>query len=295
MEKLHISFQEQISKNKRNSVFLIFLVFLVLIALTYIIARIYSGYAFIIYSVGIIFTISYLLISYYNSASIALASVNAKEADITRYRQYHNIVEGLSLASGLPKPKLYIMNNNAINAFASGRDPRHSVICVTTGALEKLNKHELEGVIAHELSHIANYDIRFITLVAVMVGLISIIAEMFLRSLWMKDTDRDNKAGAILMIIGLVLAILAPIFVQLVQFAISRKREYAADANGVKFTRYPKGLADALKKIKYDGNSMKVSAAVSPLFMSDPSKRDLTNLFATHPPLEKRIEILEKM
>lgn len=231
MEK--ISFYDQISRNKRNSIILISLIFLVLLAIGYVIAKINPGYFFVIMILSIIISLSYILISYYNSDKIALASVNAKPATREKYRQYYNSVEGLTLASGMPMPKLYVMENPQINAFATGRDPQHSVICVTTGSLEKLNKQELEGVLAHELSHISNFDIRFMTLTAVLVGMIAIISEIFLRSMLFKG-DRENKGGAILFIIGIALAILAPIVVQLVQLAISRKREYVADASAVK-------------------------------------------------------------
>ena len=235
----------------------------------------------------------YTVFSYYNSGKIAIASVGAKEASRTQYPQYYRSVEGLTIASGLPMPKLYIMSSNQINAFASGRNPENAVICVTTGALEKLDKYELEGVLAHELSHVANYDIRFMTLTAVMVGMVAIAAEIFLRSLWMKNSDSDSKAGIILLILGDVFAILAPILVQLVQLTISRKREYVADASAVRFTRYPKGLFGALKKIKSDSSSSdkNVTKAIAPLFFANPFK-DLTS---THPPIERRIEILERM
>ena len=241
---------------------------------------------------------------YYNSHKIALASVKAKPASHSQYSPYHNIVEGLSLASGMPKPKLYVMEDSNINAFASGRDPKNAVICVTTGTLEKLDKQELEGVLAHELSHIANYDIRFMTLTAVLVGMIAIISEIFLRSLFWGGisggNDRDNKAQIIFIIIGVVLAILAPIVVMMVQLAISRKREYSADASAVKFIRSPTGLKNALKKIKNEHapNSKqkhKYNKAVAPLFISDPFKRNIQGLFQTHPPIQKRIEVLERM
>lgn len=244
---------------------------------------------------GIIISISYILISYYNSDKIALASVKAKPASDSEHRQLHNIVEGICLASGMPKPKIYIMPGEQINAFATGRDPKHSVICFTEGALKKLNKHELEGVVGHELSHIANYDIRFMTLVAVLVGMIAIISELFLRSLWFSDTDKDNKAGLILMLVGVLFAIFAPIVVWLVQLAISRKREYAADASSVKFIRSPTGLIGALKKIKSEHAPLKVSGAVSPLFISDPFKKTISGLTQTHPPIDERIKILERM
>ena len=300
-----ISFHDQISRNKLKSFFLILIVFAVLLALGYVIGLIMGpDYFVIIMIAAIIISLAYILISYYNSDKIALASVSAKPASQTEYRQYHNLVEGLTLASGMPKPRLYVMNNPQINAFASGRDPEHAVICVTTGALEKLDKQELEGVLSHELSHIANYDIRFMTLTAVMVGMIAIISQIFLRSLWFRGGNRDdNKGNAIFMIIGIILAILAPIVVQLVQFAISRKREYSADASAVMFTRSPTGLIKALKKIQNENPSpqqvqesrQKINKSIAPLFISNPFKTSMQELTSTHPPLKKRIEILERM
>src|SRR3989338_6044208 len=181
------------------------------------------------------------------------------------------------------------MDSNQVNAFASGRNPKKAVICVTTGALEKLDRRELEGVLAHELSHVANYDIRFMTLAAVMVGMIAIISEIFLRSLWFQSGgNRDSKGSIIFLMIGIVLAILAPILVYFVQMAISRKREYAADASAVKFTRYPQGLINALKKIKgdYAPPEKKVPKAVAPLFFANPFK----GMGSTHPALDDRIK-----
>jgi len=277
------------------------IIFVVFVLLGAVIGMIYRADFFIIMIIAIIISISYLLISYYNSDKIAIASVRAREAPNSgNFRQYHNVVENMTLASGLPKPRLYYMEDSQINAFASGRSPEHAVLCVTTGTLEKLNKQELEGVIGHEMSHIANYDIRFMTLVAVMVGLIAIVSEIFLRSLFYRSGgDRGGKGNAGLLIIGIVLAILAPIFVQLVQLAISRKREYVADANSVKFIRSPTGLIGALKKIKQEqvsgGEKKPIPKAVAPLFMADPFKTKVSGLFMTHPPLEKRIAVLEKM
>ncbi|MDP2925388.1 MAG: M48 family metallopeptidase [Nanoarchaeota archaeon] len=298
-ELFRVSFYDQISSNKIKSVLLMAVVLIVLIGLGAVIGlALGPDYFFFILIISIIISILYIWISYYYSADLALASVKAVQADPREYRQYHNTVEGLTIASGMPKPRLYVMHDSNINAFASGRDPKHAVICVTTGALEKLDKQELEGVLAHELSHIANYDIRFMTLVAIMVGMIAIISEIFLRSLWFRGSDdRDNKANLIFIIIGVVLAILAPIVVQLVQLGISRKREYVADASAVKFIRSPTGLIDALKKIKSETSKPpeKVSKAVAPLFIGDPFKRNLDNWFSTHPPLEKRIDLLERM
>jgi len=290
-----IDFRDQITRNKRKSIFLMFSVFVILVALGYVISLAFSpAYFFFIMIIAIIFSISYILISYYNSHKIAIASVKASKAYKDDYKQYHSLVEGLTLASGLPKPELYIMHSKQINAFASGRDPQHAVVCVTEGALEKLDKNELESVLAHELGHIASYDMRYMTLVAVMVGMIAIISQIFLRSLWFSGGSGGNdKSKAIFMVIGIVLAIIAPIVVYMVQMSISRKREFVADASAVKFTRYPGGLIRALKKIKEDNTpaEKKVSKAVAPLFISNP----FGGLSSTHPPIEKRIQALERM
>lgn len=290
-ESNRLDFRDQISSNKRKSFILVFFVLCILILLGYVVSNLFDpSFVFIIFIFSILFSISYLLFSYYNSAKISVLSVGAKEAKRSEYKQYYDLVEGLTLASGLPMPKLYILHSSQINAFASGRDPNHSIICVTTGALEKLDKRELEGVISHELGHIESYDIRYMTLVAVLVGMISILSEIFLRSLYHKDNNK--KEGSIFVILGIVLAILAPIFVYFVELAISRKREFTADATAVKFTRYPKGLIGALEKIKQENSpDKKISKAMAPLFFSNPVK----SLTSTHPSLEKRIELLKKM
>ena len=302
MEPARLSFHNEIAKNKRSSYLLIGLVLVVLLALVYSIGFVLGGdYFFFIIIFGTIIAIAYVVGGYYKSADLAIASVGAKLANGPEYRQYHNIVEGLCLASGLPKPKLYVMHNDQINAFASGRDPQHAVVCVTDGAIQKLTKQELEGVLAHELSHIANYDIRFMTLTAVLVGMIAIISQIFLRSLFWSSiaggrrssNNGGGNAQMIMMIVGIALAILAPIIVALVQLSISRKREYAADSSAVKFMRTPTGLVGALKKIKGNVPMKKVSGAVSPLFLAKPTKEK--EWFQTHPPLSKRIARLERM
>jgi len=297
MEPVRVDFRDQISRNKWKSFFLIVIIFIVFVLFGYVISlALDPGWFFIIMIFSIIFSISYIMVTYYNSGKIAVASVGAKEASREKHKQFYSLVEGLTIASGMPMPKLYVMPSNQINAFASGRDPENSVVCVTNGALEKLDKRELEGVLAHELGHVANYDIRYMTLVAVMVGMIAIVSEIFLRSLWFSGGGgRDNK-NAIFLIIGIVLAILAPIVVYLIQMAISRKREFTADASAVKFTRYPNGLIGALKKIKYDNAppEKRVSKAVAPLFLSNPF-RQFKNIGGTHPPLEERIKVLERM
>ena len=290
---MHVDFRDQIASNKRKSFFLILLIFIVFIGLAYVITLATDpAYFFIIMIFGIIFSLSYLLLTYYNSAKIAIASTGAKEARKSDHPDYHRLVEGLAIASGLPKPKLYIMHTPNINAFASGRDPNHAVICVTDGALEKLDRRELEAVLSHELGHIANYDIRFMTLVTVMVGLIAIVSQIFLRSLWFSGGRSKDKSQAIFMAIGIVLAILAPIAVYLIQMTISRKREFSADATAIKFTRNPDPLIKALEKIGTDNQpEKKLSKAVAPMFFANPFK----NMGSTHPPIEKRIEALKRM
>jgi len=291
--KERVDFRDQISRNKWKSVFLMIVIFIVFVLLGYVISQILELDFFVVMIFSIIISLGYLLISYYNADKIAVASVGARQVKRSEYKQYYDIVEGLTLASGMPMPKLYVMNSSQINAFASGRDPKHSVVCVTEGALQKLDKNELEGVLAHELGHIANYDIRYMTLVAVMVGMISIISEIFLRSFWFKSSDDSGKGNAIFILIGILMAVLAPIAVYFVQMAISRKREFVADASSVKFTRYPDGLIRALKKIEKDNapSEKRVSKAIAPLFISNPFK----GLGSTHPPIAKRIEVLERM
>ncbi len=295
MEKFsRIDFRDQISRNRWKSFLLMGIIFVFIVVLGYVISMaIEPGYFFVIMIVAIVFSISYILISYYKSDSIALASVRARRASRSEDKMFYDLVEGLSLASGIVMPKLYVMPSEQINAFASGRDPQHAVICVTEGALKKLEKRELEGVLAHEMGHIANYDVRYMTLVAVMVGMVAIISQIFLRSLWFRGGGRNDKGNAIFMVIGIVLAILAPIAVSLVQLSISRKREFASDASAVKFTRYPSGLINALKKIRdeHPVQESKINKAVAPLFFANPFK----NLGSTHPPIEKRIEVLERM
>ncbi|MCX6741796.1 MAG: M48 family metallopeptidase [Candidatus Pacearchaeota archaeon] len=299
-EAKHMDFRDQIAKNKTKSIVLLIIVFIVFIALGYVIAIAFQLDTFALFILSTIISVFYIWITYAFSDKIALLSVGAKEADPSQYRTLYNSVENMSIASGLPMPKVYIMRGDQINAFATGKNPQHSVICVTEGAIAKLNKQELEGVIGHEMSHVANYDIRFVTIVAVVVGAISIFSQMFLRSLWFgggRSSDNDRSGGnVIFLVLALVLAILAPIIVKLVQLAISRKREYAADAGSVEFTRYPPGLINALKKIKQENEEpMKVPDAVAPMFFSDTTKQRFAEMFQTHPSIEKRISVLEAM
>jgi heat shock protein HtpX len=300
MEKVNIF--DQIEKNKRNSIFLGLLVFIVLFTLVYFISQIFiSELAFFILIFSFLFIIADVYLSYKYGDQVVLKAVNAKPADERKHRYLIDSVEGLAIAAGIPKPKVYVMESNEINAFATGKDPKNASICVTTGLLENLKRDEIEGVIGHEMSHIRNYDVRFATLIAVLVGLAAIISSMFLRNLRFGTfrSDNDRKGGGVVLImivIAVVLAIFAPIVTRIVQAAVSRRREFLADASGAELTRYPDGLANALEKIKkVNQGKMNVSEAVSHLFISDPNKSPLDSLFATHPPLEERIKILRAM
>ena len=291
-----VSFHDQISRNKWQSFLFVIIIFIILIVLGYVISFAFSpDYFFFIMILAIIISLVYVLATYYNSDKIAIASVKAKRADSIKHRRLFHAVENMSIASGMPMPKVYVMESGNINAFATGRDPRHGVICVTTGALEKLNKQELEGLVGHEMTHIANYDIRFVTTVAVVVGAISIFSQLFLRSLWFRGGSRREQGNIILFLIAIALAILAPIIVKIVQLAISRKREFMADAGSVKLTRYPPGMIGVLERIKRETKSMKVPDAVAPMFFSDTAKKRISGLFMTHPPIDKRIEALKAM
>jgi len=300
MEKVNIF--DQIEKNKRNSIFLGFLVFVVLFSLIYLISQIFiPELAFFILIISFLMIIADVYLSYNYGDQIVLKAVNAKPADERKHRYLIDSVEGLAIAAGIPKPKVYVMESKDINAFACGKDPKNASICVTTGLLENLKRDEIEGVIGHEMSHIRNYDVRFATLIAVLVGLAAIVSSMFLRNLRYGGirTGDNKKGGAIILamfIIAVVLAIFAPIVTRIIQAAVSRRREFLADASGAELTRYPDGLANALEKIKkINDGKMNVSEAVSHLFISDPNRSPLDILFATHPPLSERIRILRAM
>jgi heat shock protein HtpX len=292
-----ISFLDQIAKNKRNSIFLIIFVVALVAALVYVIIRLFfPQFALIFLAFALVIVISHASISYRYGDQIVLKATGARPADPMQHAYLINTVEGLSIAAGIPLPKVYVVDNKEINAFACGKDPKHASIAVTTGALENLNRTELEGVVGHEMSHIANYDIRLMTLIAVLVGLVAILSYMLLRSYRFAGRDERGKGAGLLIVVGFLLAIFAPIVSRLVQAMISRKREYAADAGGAQLTRYPEGLASALEKIKnINQGNMKVSESISHLFISDPSHTTLDEIFATHPPLTERIKILRAM
>lgn len=251
-------------------------------------------YFFVIFSIGM------NIVSYWFSDKIVLKLAGAKEAKREEYFDLYTSVENLAITAGLPMPKVYVINDPAPNAFATGRDKNHAVVAATTGLLTILEKNELEGVIAHELAHIGNRDMLLSTVVVVLVGFVSIVSDMFMRSMIFgghRDNDSDSKAGNILMIIGIIFAILAPIFAMLIQLAISRKREFLADATGALLTRYPEGLANALKKIsQYSQPMQRQSSAIAHLYLADPKGykigKRISGLFATHPRAEDRIKAL---
>jgi len=293
---------EQIASNKRKSFLLVFcfIAFIFLLAWLFEqLAGMGTGglvLAFIIASIS-------AFAGYYASDKIVLAISRARPVTKEEFPYLYNVVEGLAIAAGIPAPRCYVIEDTAPNAFATGRNPKNSVICVTTGLLEKMNRVELEGVISHEMSHIKNYDVLVQTLTVVMVGVIALMSDWILRSfLWggRRKGGRDKGgAGAILIVVGLVLAVLSPIISQLIRLAISRKREFLADASGAMLTRYPPGLASALRKLDADTEPLEAAnKATAHLYIVNPLKDikgKVNRLFSTHPPIEERIAALEKM
>ncbi len=266
----------------------------VVIGIGFLFSQVYHNttilYGFIIFSIIMNF------VSYWYADKIALSSAHAELADPKEFAELHRVVENLSITAGLPKPRVYIINDRSPNAFATGRDKDHAAIAFTTGLIEILNRSEIEGVAAHELSHIGNRDILLSTIVVVLVGFISLLADFFLRSLWFRSNDRENNNGGLLIIVGIILSILSPIIATLIQLAISRKREFLADASGALLTRYPEGLASALEKIStYNRPLQHASNATAHLYISNPfgnTKGFIHKLFMTHPPTEERIQAL---
>ncbi len=297
---------EQIAANKRKTIYLI-LGFVVLLTLVGLAFNFFLQGGVVGFAIVALIVIGSSFLSYYNSDKVALAMAHAQPADPVQYARYHNLVEGLCIASGLPKPRLYVVEDDAPNAFSTGRNPKHAAIAATTGLLDKMNRVELEGVLAHELSHIRNYDVLVMTLAVTMVGIIALLADFFLRwGFFMGGRRRDDSGGAvgaIMAIFGLILLIFAPIIASLMQFAVSRRREYLADASGVQMTRYPPGLISALKKLESDHTVTHfASKATAHLWIEEPLDKESTqrsskfnHLFDTHPPIEERIHALEQM
>lgn len=302
---MRIAFNE-VSKNKvKSSILIVFFIALVIVigaVFGMIYANLYTG-LFLALTIAIIYT----LIGYYSGGKMILSLSGAKPVTKAEYPHLFHTIEGLSIAAGIPVPKAYVIDDTALNAFATGRDPKNASITVTTGLLKAMNRQELEGVVAHEMSHIKHYDIRFMMLVAVLLGIVTLLADFLLRTfLWgghgrhQKGERGDDKLKVIFIVVGLALAILAPIIGQMIKLAISRKREYMADAGGAIMTRYPDGLASALRKIAADPDPLvdKANKATAHLFISTPFRKQhsiTASLFSTHPPIEERIKRLEEM
>lgn len=303
MPAVNVNFYDAIASNKRRSILLCSFFILIIGALGMAFGVVLGDPGFAT-GLALILAGGSAWISYYHSDSMVLAMSGARPVVHAEYPFLDNVIEGLAIAAGVPKPRAYIIEDSAMNAFATGRDPQHAVVCVTSGLLTRLNRAELEGVIAHEMSHVQNYDIRFMSLVVVMVGVITLLSDWFLRSLrWRGGRRSDSRGGSgavlVFLIIGLVLAILAPIVAALIQAAVSRQREFMADANGVRLTRYPKGLADALRKLGADTEPLEAAnKATAHLYIVSPlmAHGGRTNSwFDTHPPIEERIKRLEAM
>jgi heat shock protein HtpX len=293
---------KQIDANKRKTFTLLTLFLLFIIGFGWVLARLYDSPGILFIAVIVSFVQAF--VSYYYSDKLALTVSGAQPIDEATNKQFYRLVENLAITGGIPMPKLYSIDDSAPNAFATGRDPKHAAIAVTTGLLEKLDKSELEGVLAHEMSHIINYDIRVSTIVVVLVGIIALASDWFLRSLWWgggRRSDREEGGGGngFIMIIGILLAILGPLAATLIQLAVSRKREFLADASGALLTRYPEGLASALEKIADDKEPLEVAnKATAHLYFENPLKDYkgyVNSLFSTHPPVEERIKALRNM
>ncbi len=295
-----MNFYEHITANKRKTYFIL---------LCFVAFMLFLGYVFGIYIdspiAGLVFAFVfasvYGIIAYFSGQQMVLTLSHAKPATKKEYPHYINTVEGLSIAAGIPMPATYVIDDTAINAFATGVSPQKAAVTVTTGALKRLNRTELEGVIAHEISHIKNYDIRVMLAVVVFIGIIAMLSDILLRTVLYSRNGRREKGGApILILLGVLLAIFSPIIAELMRMAVSRKREFLADASGAQLTRYPEGLAGALKKIRDDKEPLVEAAnkATAHLYIENPLrtfKGRINSLFSTHPDINERIKMLEGM
>lgn len=298
---MRITFNE-VAANKTKSLFLMAL-FIVLIGFLGGLIGVIYGNLTVGIVIAVVISLIYSVIAYYAGGKMILAMSGAKEVTKQEYPHLFHAIEGLSIAAGIPKPKAYVINDSSMNAFATGRDPEHAAVAVTTGLMKRLNRQELEGVIAHELAHIKHYDVRLMMLSAIMVGVITILSDFILRTfLWGIHGRRGQQNGmtVAIIVIGLLFAILTPIVAYLIKLAISRRREYAADAGAITMTRYPQGLAEALRKISGDPDPALrgATSATAHMYISNPfrkSKGWFKNLFSTHPPIQERIKRLEQM
>ena len=289
-----------IAANRFRTVLLMAIFFVIVVGIGWVLSYVYHDRSILIIAVVVSLIMNW--VSYFQSDKFALASAKARplnRADLVEEKVQH-LIENLSITAGIPMPKVFIIDDDSLNAFATGRNPPHATIALTSGIIETLNKTELEGVIAHELSHVKNYDILLSTVVVTLVGTIVLLADWTMRSRWMfRNNDRD-QGGNVLAILGLVLIVLSPIFVTLLQLAISRKRELLADASGAMLTRYPEGLAKALEKIATHPRTLRAAnRATAHLFIVSPFADRVTtsiaNLWSTHPPIEQRIKLLRSM
>lgn len=290
-----------ITSNKRKTWLIMILFVMFFVTVGYIIGKAlgYDSWAFI----GTLLLISSLtsLTSYFFSDKMILSLSGAKRATEKEHKQLLNTVENLCIAAGAPKPSAYVIQDPAPNAFATGRDPQHATIAVTTGLLQKLRNAELEGVIAHELSHVKNYDTRLMTVVAILVGSLALLSNFFLKNLAWSGRSRDRRGNQLFLLLAIIFSVLAPLIATIIQFAISRRREYLADADGALLTRYPEGLAQALEKIAADQTNLtRANLAMAHLYFENPFQHEekknwLLHLFSTHPPIEERIKILRSM
>lgn len=284
------------SNNTLKTYFLMAIFFVLIAAIGFFVSAYYNSPEILYFAIVLSFVMNF--VSYWYSDKIVLSLSKAREASRQEFFDLYTLTENLAITAGLPMPKIYVIEDSAPNAFATGRDKEHAVVAVTTGLLEMLDRSELEGVIAHELSHIGNRDILLMSVVVVLVGLISILSDTFLRGMWSGGGDRkESRAGGPMAVIGLVLIVLSPIIATLIKLAISRKREFLADASAALLTRYPEGLASALTKISsYRGPMKEAHTATAHLFISNPfGAQKISSLFSTHPPVEERIAALQGM
>ena len=291
-----LNIYEQIDRNKKRSFLLMagFVVFVV--GFIWLVGQIFGSDPSLVFT-AVLFSLFSAFTSFFWGDKIVLALHQAKPANKKEHFDFYTVAENLSLAAQIPLPKLYVIDDSALNAFATGRDPKHAVVCATTGLLQKLDRSELEGVIAHEISHIQNFDIRLMTIVSILVGMIVILSDWLLRGLGRRRRGEEEGGNPLLYALGFLALILSPLVAQLIQLAVSRQREYFADASAVKLTRYPQGLIRALKTLTLSPVPLSVaSPATAHLFIVNPLKQaKLANLFSTHPPIEERIKALEKM
>lgn len=291
-----VSFFDQIESNKRNSYILMFVVLALSFATVYAFSYVFLDGGIFGLAISAVLAASYIAITYHFSDRIVLSISGAREAKKGEYPYLVNVVEGLSIAAGIPKPKIYIIEDPALNAFATGTSPEKAAVAFTTGLLSTMNRTELEGVAAHEISHIRNYDSRMATIAVVMIGLIAILSDIGIRQMFWgrRGGDSRNRGGGLFILLGLAIMVLAPIVAHLVRLALSRQREYLADASGAQLTRYPAGLASALEKIKGASSQVqRATDATASLYFANPLA--VGQLFSTHPPIDKRIGILRSM